>query len=85
MLAHDGEDRPCSGGVRETFSEAWCNCQGDGSGPWHPLGDTPYCPPMCERFGPRIGDDAPRCINPRGHLGNHLAHSSWHRSIKSWR
>lgn len=31
----------------ETAGAGWCNCQAaaPNHGPWHPAGDTPFCPP----------------------------------------
>lgn len=38
-----------------------------------------YCTirPHCASIGPRIGDDAPLCVEPRDHDGRHRADPSW--------
>jgi hypothetical protein len=38
----------------------------------------PHC---CGSVGPRIGQQAPRCVRPPGHDGDHQAHESWNSAV----
>ncbi len=38
----------------------------------------------CGSIGPRIGDQAPRCVLAKDHEGPHVPHSSWLRTIRYW-